>query len=76
MTKENKSRKEVREEKSNFSIVSAANLIVAVLAAFYFSSGRLLLLGPVPDVAASEYIELENGVIFALRRVLSEIRPF
>ena len=25
-------------EKSNFSIVSAANLIVAVLAAFYFSS--------------------------------------
>ena len=31
---------------------------------------------PSPSPPASEYIELENGVIFALRRVLSEIRPF
>ena len=29
---------------------TGANSTIAVLAAFYFSSGRLLLLGPVPDV--------------------------
>ena len=31
---------------------------------------------PSSSPPASKYIELENGVIFALRRVLSEIRPF
>ena len=37
----------------------------------HLRSRRLLLLQQV-----CVYIELKNGVIFALRRVLSEIRPF